>query len=301
MEIIKYHNDINKLKIGDFTENEIDIFFSLLLKAKETEDKILILKFSEFKNLIDVKNRSEDRFIKNIRNLNLKLKSLVQEIQDINGDYVVFSLFGDIVTSPKRKSIEVEINPRFRHLIKELMSDFTIFELRELVELRGSYSKTLFRLLKQFESTKVYIVKIDDFRSLMGIPESYLMKNIRQKVLKPALEQLKDYFQNLELIELKNGRKIETLKFIWKTRKKVNKTQQITRKKYLGEMELQEYQENYEKKIKVINNQKNKTKKITREDYEQLYLNYLIKMEAKHNIFIRKTFDFVNKSKYQIE
>lgn len=312
MDIIKYHNDINKLKIGNFTENEIDIFFSLLLKAKETEDNILILKFSEFKSLIDVKNRSEDRFVKNVRGLNLKLKSLVQEIQDVNGDYVAFSLFGDIVTSPKRKVVEVEINPRFRHLIKELMSDFTIFELKELVELRGSYPKTLFRLLKQFESTKLYAVKIEDFRSLMGIPESYLMKNIRQKVLKPSLEQLGKYFQDLELVELKSGRSVETLKFTWKARKKDkkvdNKIQEVVARKGLGEKELQEYKkEQLEKNIEklkeniVIDQQENKLEKISKEYYEELYKKYLEDMGEEHNIFIRKSFDFINRNKYEVQ
>ncbi|MGL5190577.1 MAG: replication initiation protein, partial [Cetobacterium sp.] len=223
MEIVKYHNDINKLKIGNFTELEIDIFFSLLLKARDEKENKMILEFSEFKSLIDVKNRSETRLIKNIRGLNLKLKSLVQEVQDINGDYVAFSLFGDIVTSPTRKVVEVEINPRFKHLIKEIMGEFTFFELKELVELRGGYSKTLFRLLKQWESTGEYIVKIDDFREIMGIPKTYLMKNIRQKIFKPCLEELGKSFDRLELTELKKGRNVETLVFTWKSKKEKKK------------------------------------------------------------------------------
>ena len=51
---------------------EIDIFFSLLLKARVEKENKMILEFSEVKSLIDVKNRSEARLIKNIRGLNLK-------------------------------------------------------------------------------------------------------------------------------------------------------------------------------------------------------------------------------------
>lgn len=320
MEIIKYHNDINKLKIGNFTELEIDIFFSLLLKARDEKENKMILSFSEFKTLIEVKNRSETRLIKNIRGLNLKLKSLVQEIQDINGDYVAFSLFGDIVTSPTRKVVEIEINPRFKHLIKEIMEEFTIFELRELVELRGGYSKTLFRLLKQWDSTGEYIVKIDDFREIMGIPNTYLMKNIRQKIFKPCLEELGKSFDKLELTELKKGRNVETLVFTWKSKKEKKKEdiidiQPVKKKKTaLGEKELQEHEkEQLENTIQELEKKKIIKEssldpvdpvveliKISKKDYEDLYKDYLGQLGEKHNHFIRKSFDFINKTKYEV-
>lgn len=35
MELIKYHNDINKLKLGNFTENETDIFLVYYLELKK--------------------------------------------------------------------------------------------------------------------------------------------------------------------------------------------------------------------------------------------------------------------------
>ncbi|MGL5458368.1 MAG: replication initiation protein [Cetobacterium sp.] len=316
MEIVKYHNDINKLKIGNFTELEIDIFFSLLLKARDEKENKMILEFSEFKSLIDVKNRSEARLIKNIRGLNLKLKSLVQEVQDINGDYVAFSLFGDIVTSPTRKVVEVEINPRFKHLIKEIMGEFTFFELKELVELRGGYSKTLFRLLKQWESTGEYIVKINDFREIMGIPNTYLMKNIRQKIFKPCLEELGKSFNKLELTELKKGRNVETLVFKWKSKKEkkedIIEVQPVKRKKAtLGEKEFQEYEkeqlENIVRELEENKKVKNissdpivELKKITKKDYENLYKDYLEKLGEQHNLYMRKSFDFINKTKYEI-
>ncbi|WP_297599171.1 replication initiation protein [uncultured Cetobacterium sp.] len=316
MEIVKYHNDINKLKIGNFTELEIDIFFSLLLKARDEKKNKMILEFSEFKSLIDVKNRSEARLIKNIRGLNLKLKSLVQEVQDINGDYVAFSLFGDIVTSPTRKVVEIEINPRFKHLIKEIMGEFTFFELKELVELRGGYSKTLFRLLKQWDSTGEYIVKIDDFREVMGIPSTYLMKNIRQKIFKPCLEELGNSFKNLELTELKKGRSVETLVFKWKNKKKKKDDsidiQPVKRKKAtLGEKELKEHEKKqYKNTIQELEKDKKvknipsdpvvETIKINKKDYEDLYKKYLRQIGEEHNKFIRKSFDFVNKAKYEV-
>lgn len=316
MEVVQYSNQLNKLKLGIFKENEIDIFFSLLLKAKEEKQDLIIISFSELRKLSEG-DKNNNRFIKNILSLNEKLKSLSQTIQMENGDYLTFSLFGDILTSPTRKVIEVPINNKFRFLIDNLMENFTIFDLKELVGLKGSYPKTLFRLLKQWDSTGEYIVKIDDFREIMGIPKTYLMKNIRQKIFKPCLEELGKSFDKLELTELKKGRNVETLIFTWKSKKEKKKEdiidiQPVKRKKAtLGEEELQEYEKNLlENTIQELEKKKIIKEssldpvveliKISKKDYEDLYKDYLEQLGEEHNHFIRKSFDFINKTKYEV-
>ncbi|MGL5797692.1 MAG: replication initiation protein [Cetobacterium sp.] len=305
MNIIKYHNSINKLKLGHFTDNETDIFFGILLKTKETKENILCLDFLELKKLIDIKNRSDDRFIFNIRNLNLKLKGLIQEIELPNGDFKVFSLFNDILTSPLRKKVEIEINQTFRYLIDDLVGNFTLIDLKQLVNLNGNYAKVLYRLLKQFESSKTYSVKINEFRDLMGIPNTYLMKNIRQKILQPSLKQLSPFFENIEVTEFKVGRQIDSLKFTWKPKEKKTSVKLIKKKKSLGEAdlllhELEQMNNNKLIVCKDIPKEEIIKIKITLEEYEALYNSYLERVEEKDNIFIRKSFDINNKNKYEI-
>lgn len=303
MNLVKYHNDINKIKLGSFTDNETDIFFGILLKTKETKDNILNLSFTELKRLIEVKHRNNDRFIENVRGLNIKLKSLIQEIELPNGDFKVFSLFDDITTSPSRNQVEIEINKNFRYLIEGLMANYTEIDLKQLVSLKGNYPKILYRLLKQFETSKLYIVKIDDFRELMGIPETYAMFNIRQKVLKPCLEQLEQYFQGLKLEEIKNGRNVSCLKFRWnKKEKKIIKVNPIPIKKknVYGEKELKEYLLVENLKKEAIENIDLEKIEISRAKYEKLYLEYLEKNETIDNPIMKKTFDLLNIKKYRI-
>ncbi|MGL5575856.1 replication initiation protein [Cetobacterium sp.] len=314
---LKYHNEINKLKISEFSENEVDIFFSLLFKAKETGADEITITFAELKKIAELGNRSETRFIKNIRELNKKLKSMTQEIECEKGVFKVFSLFGTITTDTNKKIIIVPIEKEFRFLINGILENFTIFDLKEFLELRGSYMKTLFRLLKQWESTGEYIVKINDFREVLGIPVKYRMIDVRKRVLKPCLEELGKYFKNLKITELKKERNVETLVFTWKSKKEKKKEdiidiQPIKRKKAaLGEKELQEHEKEQLENI-VQELEKSKTVKnipsdpvvelikISKKDYENLYKNYLEKLGEQHNLYMRKSFDFINKAKYEI-
>ncbi len=299
MELIKYHNDINKLKLGNFTENETDIFFSLLFKAKETKEDIIIMSFLELKALANGDTHN-DRFLRNILSLNGKLKSMNQTVEIEKGVYLTFSLFGDILTDSNRKIIEIPINPRFRYLINNIMDNFTVIDLKQLVSLKGNYAKVLYRLLKQFEATKLYTVKLEDFRDLMGVPNTYAMFTIRQKVLKPCMEQLGQYFEGLILEEIKVGRNVSSLKFMWNKKEK-RKIKVSKSKTFLGEEDYQKHLEKQQQNdTESLEELKDERVTITKKKYEKLYSEYLEKYDAKDNPIMKKTFDMANLKKYKI-
>ncbi|MGL4358443.1 MAG: replication initiation protein [Cetobacterium sp.] len=315
MDLVQYHNDINKLKLGNFTTKELDVFFSLLIKARDEKAGEITMLYSEIKELIK-EEQNQARLTNYIRGVSRKLKDLNQEIELPNGEIVIFGLFDLIRIKPKEKKIVFTVNEVFRYMIDNLVGKYTIFDLRELISLKGSYPKNLFRLLKQWESEQTYLVKIEDFREVMGIPNTYLMKNIRQKVLKPCLEELENSFYKLELIEQKKGRNVTSLKFTWKNRKEkksnIIEIQPVKRKKAtLGEKELQEHEKNQlENTIQELEKKKIvkessldpvvELKKISKIDYDNLYDEYLEKLGEEHNLYIRKSFDFINKAKYEI-
>ncbi|MEQ8118864.1 replication initiation protein, partial [Enterococcus faecalis] len=124
----------------------------------------------------------------------------------------------------KQKFVEVRVNQDLDYIINGLTTEFSRFELSAFTSIRSTYAKTLFRLLMQYRSTGYYVVSIEDFRELLDIPEYYQMGNIDQKVLKPAMKELHNYFENLEVtkIKAKKGNKIAKLEFTF-TGLKTNK------------------------------------------------------------------------------
>ena len=80
----------------------------------------------------------------------------------------------------------------FAYLINEFTGDFTQFELDEFLYLRGKYTKILYRLLKEFRDKGYYIKKWQDFKDLMGIPESMSQNMIETRILKPCVEKLSE-------------------------------------------------------------------------------------------------------------
>lgn len=274
---LTYHNDINKLELGKLTEKQQDIFFSLLYKFKSEEKNNIQINFSELKNISNL-GRKNETLILNVRTLNKKLQAIVQEVE-VEGKYITFSVFKEFVTDIKNSVIEVSLSDRFYYLLDNLIGNYTIMDLKELVNLKGNYAKTLYRLLKQWESIKRMDMPITEFRKIMGIPNSYKMFNIDQRVLEPCTEELRPLFSNLKCEKIKKGVKVDRIIFTWKGKEvKKNKKSEINRKKpSLGEKELQEYLL-LQEKIEMNNvpgiEEKHK-KEIPKAEFEKIYKKYL--------------------------
>ena len=139
-----------------------------------------------------------------------------------------FVLFTGYEVDANEQELIVSINPKLKHVLNEITADFTKFELKEMTHLKSTYSKHMFRILKQYKHTGYVKIKIDDFRERLDIPNSYRMTNINQKVLAPIIKELGFIFNNLNInkIKAKKGRKIEWLEFTFDAEKRIHSKRQ---------------------------------------------------------------------------
>lgn len=224
--MLKYHNDLNKLKLGLFTPKEANIFFTLIFKANDIKDENIVMTFKELRELSHG-DKNNDRFLDSILSLNSKLKSMNQTMEIEPGVFLTFSLFGNIKTDTNKKFIEVPIDERFRYLIVDLLKNFSLYDFKLITTLKGNYLKTLYRLLRQWDTVKEKTFEIEEFRDILEIPETYQMFNIDQKVIKPAIKELKKYFLNLKVEKIKTGVKVAALKFTWEGKKEVIEAEEV--------------------------------------------------------------------------
>ncbi len=99
--------------------------------------------------------------------------------------------------------------------ISALKSRFTTYKLKQVAGLQSAHSIRLYELMMQFKSTGFRIISVDDFRSSMGISETYsLFKDLNKHVIKKSVSEINactDIFIKFETI--KNGRSVVALSF----------------------------------------------------------------------------------------
>ena len=218
-EIVKYHNNFNSVALKNFNGIEIDLLMAICSKLKNEDTNEVELKFSDLRRMINSRNRGELRFIQNLEQMYKKLISLSIRIET-EDKIINFVLFTKYEILKKQKTILIKINEDFKFLLNKFISNFTRFELNEFISLKSSYSKEIYRRLKQFKHTGIWKVRIDNFRKLLNIPEKYRISEIDKKVFKISIEELNKYFDNFEIIKIKKGRKIEYIEFKFTPEKK---------------------------------------------------------------------------------
>jgi plasmid replication initiation protein len=214
--LVVYKNEMNTVPLRNFNSNEMDLFFSICSKVRDKKLDTITFGFKELRDLSKYKYTAYDRFIDDIESVYDKLIKL--DIKTgTSREFTKFVLFTKYSVSADNETVEIKTNEEFYGILNEMFGEFTKFELEEFTELQSSYSKTAYRLLKQYRKSGYYIVQIDEFRRLFDVPESYKMGNIDQRIFDRIEDELPKYFKGLKINKLrgkgKRKRYIEYIEF----------------------------------------------------------------------------------------
>lgn len=226
-DIVKYNNDFNLLPMPELTAKEMDIFMLVISKFQYESRELVFDGYEFFRALKDPKESYQDlfdsfeRFADKILSFNIKYKT-----RDKAYAFVCFESFKMDFTTNK---VRIKAQEDFYNMILSHNLGYTRFELLEFANLSGKYTKTLYRLLKQFRQTGFLKMEWDEFSRIMQIPADYNQSNIDQFILKPAIKELTKSrnlfdqeripFENLAYIKTKSrgrGGKVIGIEFSFK-------------------------------------------------------------------------------------
>ena len=204
-EIVKYSNDLHKLKIGNFGEMEQNLLFGILANCRNKYDEF-VMTLAELNEFSPSRKYTANEMLQkalSLRESIFKLDFSVIKSKDENYHeqdiYNLFSRFTICYNGRKNDfknaeltEIRLKVNEDFRELIANLTKEFTQYELEEFIFLNSRYTKTIYRYLKQFRTTGIWRVSWDDFKEILGIPNSYEMRDINKRILEPSIKQLQE-------------------------------------------------------------------------------------------------------------
>lgn len=224
-EIAKYDNELNSIPLSHLTRTETNLFFSIISKMRDRGTEKVRFYFDELKNLSDYRGKNMDRFIDSMLKLYKKMLTLNFGITSKNGlvheQFIMFSEF-KIDAESEYPYVDIKIYEKAVPLLNEL-STWVRFSLKEFNDIHSVYAKTLFRLFKQFRTTGKVILPVEKFNELLDVPKSYKQWHVNTKILKPAMEELSKYFDNLKVEKeyfKKRGRPLKSYTFTFKPDKK---------------------------------------------------------------------------------
>lgn len=200
-EIVKYHHELNTIPLRKFTPVEMNLFFSIVSRMREKGDKTVRFSFDQLKELSNYKATANVRFVDDLKATYEKILSLHFGRRSESGlSYEMFVMFtkfkinGDTL----EPYVDIQIFEDALPLLNGLDS-WVRYSLQQFNELQSSYSKTMFRLLKQFRTTGYAYFSKEDFHELLDIPKSYKQGDIDRAILSPIRQELTAIFKGLTI------------------------------------------------------------------------------------------------------
>mgnify|MGYP002523278435 CR=1 FL=1 len=209
-EVVKYHNELNKLSMRDWTPEEMDFFFSIVWKVKNKGVRRVEIGTDELKSLANFSQKNNTRFEQTLKRLVdhiLELRTIVITKKGTRFSMKGCPFFTEFNFEWEKDLSEmngyVQVSEHFQYFVNELKANFTSWELKEFTQLRSTYAKTAYRHLKQYRTKGERVFDIEEFKMLFGIPKSYRAADINRRVFKPILTELKPYFLDLKITPVK--------------------------------------------------------------------------------------------------
>ncbi len=196
-EIVKYDNYMNNLKFTGFTATDFNFLMLLCSKMRDKDTTEMTISFEELRLKTGYTQHPIKQFVSDLERMNDKLMKITCKLKT-ETRIIMFVLFPTFDINLENQTLTVCVNEKFKFILNELIKNFTRFDLNEFVKLDSKYSKSLYRLLKQFKSTGKLQISLEDFRRRMDILASYTNKDVMSKVINPSLKELQDYFTNLD-------------------------------------------------------------------------------------------------------
>lgn len=177
--------------------------------------------------------------------------------------------------------LDFQINYQIIPYLIQLNSNFTEFNLGNLLSMNSSYGIKLYKLLYQYKNIKFRKFLVNELKEQFGLSDKYPQyKDFKRRVLEPSIQQINKLTDlNVVYTEIKFSRKVEQIEFKFELKEKLKLNDSIDRKKLIKDEVV--YEDEIINNLEVSNN----TKKLLIE-----------LLEAKGNIYVKESINYAKKN-----
>jgi plasmid replication initiation protein len=216
--------EINAADFDNFTLNDYQVYINLIAKIGGVDCKGDYLPAEELqrKHVLTAKEFS-DNFntelsysYKVIKGAVDKLMKTDIKIKEEKG-YARINVCSYAKYNEGEGFVDVEFTDRIMPFLAQVTEKFTLYNLREISEFRSFYSLRLYELIQGYKDTGWFSISVEKLRVCFSVTNKFkLYGDFKRKTFAHAIEEINSiYKMDLQVEEIKQGRKVATLKFTY--------------------------------------------------------------------------------------
>jgi len=233
------NNKLNNANFGDFTHNDYQVFLHLVSKIggvdaegkylqPEQLERVHLLTAKEFSEVFNADIDNSYRYLKKaidkLMKTDIKVRSSdTQNITRIN-------VCSKAEYKKREGSIKIKFTDDIMPYLSQVRQKFVLYNLKEIANFNSLYTTRLYELIQEFKDTGYMIKSIDNLRNTFAVGNSFKRYNdFKRYTFDHACQEINNnYKMNLGYEEIKEGRKVVAVKFVFKKTKIHKVTNQRT-------------------------------------------------------------------------
>lgn len=223
--LVKQHNALISAK-HKLTQTQLKIILSVVGKIQKDDEDFKDYCFY-IKDFLDVINK-ESQWKENYSFIIESIKGILSKplhIPTEKGD-LICNWLAEAKMEKDSGLVKLRFAPSLKPYLLQLKEQFTVFKLKYILVLSSMYSIRVYELVKQFETTGFRLISIEEFKRILGIPNSYMINNVKN-ILNKAKKEISEKTDIEFTYSLKKqGRKYAFIKFNIKQKKSSKKRKQ---------------------------------------------------------------------------
>lgn len=218
---------LNDSNFGNFTHTDYQVYLILLSKmgavdknGKYTQPKELkrehTLSAKEFSQVFNLDLSNSYKAIKNAVNKLMKTDITVPEIN--TNSYWRINVCSQAKYIKDEGKINIKFTDDIMPYLKQVQERFMVYNLAEISNFKSIYTTRLFELLQEFKETGWVVKSIQQLRHSFALENKYSRYgHLKARTIVPACEEInKHYNMKLRFEEIKDGKEVVAIKFIFK-------------------------------------------------------------------------------------
>lgn len=218
---------LNTASFGNFTHNDYQVFLHLVSKIGgvdevgkylqpeqlEREHVVTAKEFSEVFNA-DIHNsyRMLHKACKKLMKTSIMLEKIeLNETWEIN-------VCSTARYNKNEGRITIQFTDSIMPYLAQVKQKFVLYNLKEISNFGSLYTTRLYELIQEFQDTGWLLKSVDELREIFAVGDKFkAYKDLKRRTFDHACQEINDnYKMNLGYEEIKKGRKVIAIKFVFK-------------------------------------------------------------------------------------
>jgi plasmid replication initiation protein len=218
---------LNTANFGNFTHNDYQVFLHLVSKIGgvdklgkylqpeqlQREHVLTAKEFSEVFNA-DIHNsyKSLHKACKKLMKTSITIDKLeLNETWEIN-------VCSTAKYNKKEGRITIEFTDRIMPYLAQVKQKFVLYNLKEIANFRSLYTTRLYELIQEYKETGWMLKSLKQLRESLAVGSSFkLYGDFKRYTFSHACQEINDqYDMDMRFEEIKEGRKVVAVKFLFK-------------------------------------------------------------------------------------